>query len=335
VLASSRLVRLRVDTPVALEALPLGPRPDELFHVGAISLAGNRLLWQGLAVRPDMLMLEEGEVPSSFALPAGCELLVARLGRERIESLVHLLRGAEDQRAKRRPQLRAQPASALEELRSLLRTLVRAELHDDGALIAAAEADLYERVASMLAARPLPSRPSPRTRRRALRRAEEYMHAHARERILLSDLCAAAECSERTLRQVFRECYGTGPMAFLKRLRLQNLRQDLRDAAPGSTTVRDRALRWGFWHMGHLALDYKSFFGETPSETLSREFEIALDEEPPKTRKAGETFYEPSGVVHRVARNPSAKTNTRVLGSDASSSRRERGHDPGRGMSDP
>jgi AraC family ethanolamine operon transcriptional activator len=266
------LVRLQVDTPVALEARPLGPRPDELFHIGAISFGGRRLLWQGLSVRPDMLMLEEGEVPSSFALPAGCELLVGRLGRERIESLVRLLRGAEHEPAKQRTQLHAPPASALAELRMLLRALVRADLPDDGALIASAEGDLYERVASMLAPPPVPSRPSPQSRRRALRRAQEYMHAHARERISLSDLCSASECSERTLRQAFRECYGTSPMAFIKKLRLQGLRQELRDAAPRSTTVLDRALRWGFWHMGHLARDYHSLFGETPSETLSRRF---------------------------------------------------------------
>ena len=32
-----------------------------------------------------------------------------------------------------------------------------------------------------------------------------------------------------------------------------------------------------------------------------------------KTYKAGDTFYEPSGSVHRVARNPSGKTRTRLL----------------------
>jgi len=46
---------------------------------------------------------------------------------------------------------------------------------------------------------------------------------------------------------------------------------------------------------------------------LEGEFEIGLGEEPRKTLKAGETFYEPSGVVHSVARNPSTKTKTRVL----------------------
>ena len=46
---------------------------------------------------------------------------------------------------------------------------------------------------------------------------------------------------------------------------------------------------------------------------LEGEYEHAMGEEPVKIYKAGETFYEPSGVVHRVARNPSAKTSTRLL----------------------
>jgi quercetin dioxygenase-like cupin family protein len=46
---------------------------------------------------------------------------------------------------------------------------------------------------------------------------------------------------------------------------------------------------------------------------LEGEYEHAIDDEPVKTYKAGETFYEPSGSVHRVARNPSGKTRTRLL----------------------
>lgn len=46
---------------------------------------------------------------------------------------------------------------------------------------------------------------------------------------------------------------------------------------------------------------------------LEGEYEHAMGEEPVKIYKAGETFYEPSGVVHRVARNPNAKTTTRLL----------------------
>lgn len=46
---------------------------------------------------------------------------------------------------------------------------------------------------------------------------------------------------------------------------------------------------------------------------LEGEYEHALDEDPVKTYKAGDTFYEPSGCVHRVTRNPSRRQKTRLL----------------------
>src|SRR3954453_24002335 len=46
---------------------------------------------------------------------------------------------------------------------------------------------------------------------------------------------------------------------------------------------------------------------------LEGEYEHALGDEPVTKYKAGDTFYEPSGSVHRVARNPSKKAKTRLL----------------------
>jgi quercetin dioxygenase-like cupin family protein len=46
---------------------------------------------------------------------------------------------------------------------------------------------------------------------------------------------------------------------------------------------------------------------------LEGEYEHAINDEPVKAYKAGESFYEPSGSVHRVAGNPSGKTKTRLL----------------------
>jgi quercetin dioxygenase-like cupin family protein len=46
---------------------------------------------------------------------------------------------------------------------------------------------------------------------------------------------------------------------------------------------------------------------------LEGEYEHAINDEPVKTYKAGQTFYEPTGCVHRVATNPSRKTKTRLL----------------------
>jgi len=46
---------------------------------------------------------------------------------------------------------------------------------------------------------------------------------------------------------------------------------------------------------------------------LDGEYEWAIDDNPAKTLKAGDTFYEPTGCLHRVSKNPSARGNTRVL----------------------
>ena len=37
---------------------------------------------------------------------------------------------------------------------------------------------------------------------------------------------------------------------------------------------------------------------------LEGEYEWAIDDKPAKVLKAGETFYEPTGCLHRVSRNP-------------------------------
>ncbi len=46
---------------------------------------------------------------------------------------------------------------------------------------------------------------------------------------------------------------------------------------------------------------------------LEGEYELGIDDQPTKVFKAGETFYEPTGCLHRVSKNPSAKGNTRLI----------------------
>jgi quercetin dioxygenase-like cupin family protein len=53
--------------------------------------------------------------------------------------------------------------------------------------------------------------------------------------------------------------------------------------------------------------------GPTFGYVLEGEYEHAIDDEPVKKYKAGDTFYEPTGSLHRVARNPSTRTRTRLV----------------------
>jgi quercetin dioxygenase-like cupin family protein len=45
---------------------------------------------------------------------------------------------------------------------------------------------------------------------------------------------------------------------------------------------------------------------------LEGDYEWAIDDNESKVLKAGETFYEPAGCLHRVSKNP-CKVKTRVL----------------------
>src|SRR5262249_1319141 len=42
-------------------------------------------------------------------------------------------------------------------------------------------------------------------------------------------------------------------------------------------------------------------------------YELGIDDQPTKIYKAGETFHEPSGCLHRVSRNPASTGNTKLI----------------------
>jgi quercetin dioxygenase-like cupin family protein len=42
-------------------------------------------------------------------------------------------------------------------------------------------------------------------------------------------------------------------------------------------------------------------------------YELGIDDKPTKIYKAGETFQEPSGCLHRVSRNPASSGNTKLI----------------------
>lgn len=102
---------------------------------------------------------------------------------------------------------------------------------------------------------------------RSVRRAQDYMAGHADQVLTLAAVCNAAGCSARSLQQAFRQHLGQGPMDFLRDLRLDRVRAELLSA---EASVRATAERYGFLHLGHFAAQYRSRFGERPSDTLAR-----------------------------------------------------------------
>src|SRR5262245_65311013 len=52
--------------------------------------------------------------------------------------------------------------------------------------------------------------------------------------------------------------------------------------------------------------------GSAIGYVVEGEYELGIDDQPTKVIKAGETFYEPNGCLHRVSRNP-GKVRTRLI----------------------
>ena len=104
-----------------------------------------------------------------------------------------------------------------------------------------------------------------------VRRAKEYLHAQLRETVTLADLCQHLGVSARSLQLVFKNHLGQSPMGYLRDIRLDAVRDTLKQAQPGDkTTVVGVAERFGFFHMGHFCAHYQRRFGEAPSEVLRR-----------------------------------------------------------------
>lgn len=105
-------------------------------------------------------------------------------------------------------------------------------------------------------------------RPRHIRFAAEYIHTNARERINLEMLVKASGVSPRSLHAGFKKYYDVSPMTYLKNVRLDLARMDLKNKNNTNTTVTEIAMNCGFNHLSKFSVKYKERFGELPSETL-------------------------------------------------------------------
>jgi AraC family ethanolamine operon transcriptional activator len=101
-----------------------------------------------------------------------------------------------------------------------------------------------------------------------IKMAVAYAEQNTDGPLYISDLCRVLKVSERTLQYAFQDVMKMTPMTYLKIWKLHRVRDDLRAATKGSTTVTVLALKWGFWHSRNFSQAYKKCFHERPSETL-------------------------------------------------------------------
>lgn len=101
-----------------------------------------------------------------------------------------------------------------------------------------------------------------------VRRAVAYIDSHAGSDIGVADIAAAANVSIRAVQLAFRRHLGTTPMAYLRQVRLDHVRQALIDADPTTATVSAIAASWGFANHSRFTATYRATYGVLPSAVL-------------------------------------------------------------------
>jgi AraC-like DNA-binding protein len=102
-----------------------------------------------------------------------------------------------------------------------------------------------------------------------VRRAEDFMRAHAAVPIRMEQVAAAAGCSVRTLDAVFRRFRDTTPLAALHAIRLDQVHAELNQTVTGAS-VGEISRCYGFTNPGRFTAAYRRRFGESPAETVRR-----------------------------------------------------------------
>ena len=99
-------------------------------------------------------------------------------------------------------------------------------------------------------------------------KVKSFIVEHAHEAICAEDLQRLAGVSKSKLYDEFQQYYGTSPMSYLRKYRLQQIYKILSHAQPNSKlSISKLAYDWGFTHLSRFSQDYKEEFGEKPSET--------------------------------------------------------------------
>lgn len=105
-----------------------------------------------------------------------------------------------------------------------------------------------------------------------VRRVEKYIaeELDIEEPIPFEKLVEISGVSARSLHSGFRRFRNTTPMGYLKFVRLKHARKLLLEVEPNATSVTEIAMQSGFTHLSKFSSDYRTMFGELPSETMFR-----------------------------------------------------------------
>jgi AraC-like DNA-binding protein len=115
--------------------------------------------------------------------------------------------------------------------------------------------------------------PEPPARKGHVQRVVDLIEAHPERDLTLAELAHAAGTTARALQRGFKDVVGMSPTAYVRAVRLDRVHAELL-SEPG-VAVTDVAIKWGFFHLGRFAQQYRERFGVVPSQTVRRKLQQA------------------------------------------------------------
>lgn len=104
-----------------------------------------------------------------------------------------------------------------------------------------------------------------------IQKVRNFIVSHAKEDICADDLHHLAGVSKSKLYEEFQYYYGTSPMSYLKKYRLQQIYKILSSSGLNpKISISQLAFEWGFNHLSRFSQEYREEFGEKPSETKNK-----------------------------------------------------------------
>lgn len=102
-------------------------------------------------------------------------------------------------------------------------------------------------------------------RQRIVARVRDHVLAHLDQAITVPQMCEQAHVSRRTLQYCFEDIVGMSPTQYLRRVRLNGVRRQLRYPPSGKEAIGAVASDWGFDNFSQFSSDYRKLFGACAS----------------------------------------------------------------------
>lgn len=102
------------------------------------------------------------------------------------------------------------------------------------------------------------------------RKMIRYIESRFGRRVTVNEVAGELEVTPRALHYAVRSTLGMSPLDLILAFRLNHVRNELWDARRSDASVTTAALAQDFGHLGRFSQQYRTLFGELPSETLCR-----------------------------------------------------------------